>query len=162
MVHEKASNRERALLTRAGFQLHISPSKSPKEARRKMQVNMEKLLKKILVDMLDHRLKKYSAISGFQFKVFRVKKMKTRWGSCSSLGNLNFNIALSLMPIDVLDYIVVHELCHIKEPNHSSRFWAEVKKILPDYERRKSWLRENERDLLAFFFGEQGRALSRL
>ena len=68
---------------------------------------------------------------------------KTRWGSCSAQGNLNFHWKLILMPPEVLDYVVVHELCHRMEMNHSQAFWKEVEKILPDYQERQKWLKDN-------------------
>ena len=71
-----------------------------------------------------------------------IREQKTRWGSCSSEGNLNFHWKLVLMPPEVLDYVVVHELAHRKEMNHSRKFWAEVKNVLPDYEKRRKWLKE--------------------
>ena len=69
-----------------------------------------------------------------------LKNQKTRWGSCSSARNLNFNWRLVMAPIEVLDYVVVHELCHLKQMNHSKAFWNEVEKVLPDYGIRKKWL----------------------
>jgi hypothetical protein len=71
-----------------------------------------------------------------------IKKNKTRWGSCSSKGNLNFNCLLMLALAEILDYVVVHELCHRKEMNHSKAFWAEVEKVLPDYRESVKWLKE--------------------
>jgi len=73
----------------------------------------------------------------------RVRDQKRRWGSCSAHGVLNFNWRLILAPEAVLDYVVVHELCHLKEMNHSPRFWAWVERILPDYGTPRSWLRQN-------------------
>ncbi len=72
-----------------------------------------------------------------------IKDQKTRWGSCSSLHNINYNWKLILMPTEILDYVVVHELAHLKEMNHSPRFWSEVEKILPSYKESRAWLREN-------------------
>ncbi len=72
-----------------------------------------------------------------------VKDQKTRWGSCSAKGNLNFNWRLILAPGEVLDYVVVHELAHRREMNHSVRFWNLVESVLPDYQQRKRWLKEN-------------------
>lgn len=78
-----------------------------------------------------------------------IRNQKTRWGSCSSKGNLNFNCLLMLTPPEVLDYVVVHELCHRKEMNHSPRFWKEVEKVLPEYQAQRKWLRENGNQIIA-------------
>ena len=72
-----------------------------------------------------------------------IKAAKTRWGSCSAQGNLNFHWKLILMPPAILDYVVVHELAHRIEMNHSPRFWTQVERILPDYRERRRWLKEN-------------------
>lgn len=71
-----------------------------------------------------------------------IRNQKTRWGSCSSKGNLNFNCQLMLMPDEVIDYVVVHELCHRVHMNHSGEFWKLVKQVMPDYEERRRLLRE--------------------
>lgn len=72
-----------------------------------------------------------------------IRDQKTRWGSCSARGNLNFNWRLILAPEEVLDYVVIHELAHRREMNHSERFWREVEQYCPDYRDRKKWLREH-------------------
>ncbi len=76
-----------------------------------------------------------------------IRDQKTRWGSRSSTGTLSFNWRLMLAPKEVLDYVVVHELAHIKEMNHSKDFWREVEKILPDYEVYRKWLKEHGNEL---------------
>ena len=72
-----------------------------------------------------------------------VRDMTTRWGSCSVRGNLNFNWKLALMPEEILDYVVVHELAHRVEMNHSPRFWAVVETVLPDWRERRRWLKQH-------------------
>jgi predicted metal-dependent hydrolase len=78
-----------------------------------------------------------------------IRAQRTRWGSCSSLGNLNFNCLLMLAPEEVRDYVIIHELCHRKEMNHSPRFWTEVESILPGFRMQKKWLKENGSALLS-------------
>lgn len=80
---------------------------------------------------------------GVTYGRITIRSQHSRWGSCSGKGNLNFNCLLMLAPPEVLDYVVVHELCHRKELNHSARFWAAVEKILPDYRVRRQWLKDN-------------------
>ncbi|MBX6353099.1 MAG: M48 family metallopeptidase [Thermoflavifilum sp.] len=79
----------------------------------------------------------------------RIKDQRTRWGSCSNRGNLNFNWRLVMAPEFVLDYVVVHELCHLREWNHSPRFWSLVEQAFPAYRTARQWLREEGGPLLA-------------
>lgn len=79
-----------------------------------------------------------------------VRDQKTRWGSCSSRGNLNFNWKLMMMPEKIVDYIVIHELAHRKQMNHSAAFWKEVELVVPDYKERLAWLRQHEKELVIY------------
>lgn len=88
------------------------------------------------------RVAHYAALAGVTYGRITIRNQKTRWGSCSSKGNLNFNCLLMLAPPEVIDYVVVHELCHRKEMNHSGKFWAEVGKIIPDYKQYDQWLKK--------------------
>ncbi len=80
---------------------------------------------------------------GFKVKKMRISSARTRWGSCSAKGTLSFTWRLVMAPLGVIDYVVVHELCHLKELNHSKTFWAQVEAILPDYKTRRKWLKDN-------------------
>lgn len=93
--------------------------------------------------VIPERVQYFAPLVGVDYGRITIRSQKTRWGSCSSSGNLNFNCLLLLAPPEVLDYVVVHELCHRKEMNHSPRFWAEVGRVLPDYKKRNKWLKEN-------------------
>ena len=93
--------------------------------------------------LLGERTALYAERMQVSYKRITIRDQKTRWGSCSTAGNLNFNWRLVLAPREVLDYVVVHELCHRREMNHSQAFWKEVEKILPDYRERQKWLKDN-------------------
>ena len=99
--------------------------------------------------LVTERVQHYAPIIGVNYNQIVIRAQHTRWGSCSSKGNLNFNCLLALVPPEVLDYVVVHELCHRKELNHSERFWIEVAKILPDYRQQKKWLKDHGSSLIA-------------
>jgi predicted metal-dependent hydrolase len=88
-------------------------------------------------------VKLYNIENKFEINNIFIKSQKTRWGSCSNRGNLNFNWKLSMAPPEVIEYVVIHELCHRLEMNHSSKFWAYVKKMCPDYKNHKNWLKKN-------------------
>lgn len=93
------------------------------------------------------RVAHWNARFGFEHGRISIKDQKSRWGSCSQTGNLNFNWRLLLAPIEVLDYIVIHELAHLKEANHSPRFWALVETLCPDYKQQRGWLRQHGHEL---------------
>ena len=86
---------------------------------------------------------------GVSFGRVTVRAQRTRWGSCSNKGNLNFNALLLLAPAEVQEYVVVHELAHRREMNHSPRFWALVEGVVPDWRERRAWLKKNGAALLA-------------
>ena len=115
--------------------------------RQKIRSEVPKLTAKELKELKDkamnefpERVRYFAGILRVSYGRISIRNQKTKWGSCSSKGNLNFNCLLMLAPEFVRNYVVVHELCHRKEMNHSLRFWAEVEAVLPDYKEAKRWL----------------------
>ena len=101
------------------------------------------------VGQIPPRVREWAGRIGVTYGRITIRNQHTRWGSCSSAGNLNFNCLLTLVPEDVLDYVIVHELCHRKEMNHSPRFWAEVARVLPDYRVSRQWLKTRGQELIS-------------
>jgi predicted metal-dependent hydrolase len=87
---------------------------------------------------------------GVAFNRIEIRDQRTRWGSCSSRGTLSFNWRLVLAPLEVAEYVVVHELCHLREPNHSPRFWQFVAAARPDYPQERRWLAQHGWELQAY------------
>lgn len=109
--------------------LHQGGDKEYQESRVAAQKHIEK------------RLAHFQNIYGVSWKRVSIRNQKTRWGSCSRTGNLSFNYRLLLLPPHLCDYVVVHELCHLLEMNHSNRFWALMAKTFPDYRELRRELR---------------------
>jgi predicted metal-dependent hydrolase len=83
--------------------------------------------------LIHSRLEHWAPLCGVSYKKVAIRNQRRSWGSCSSLGNLNFSYKLLFLPACMRDYIIVHELCHLKELNHSQKFWSEVESVMPEY-----------------------------
>jgi predicted metal-dependent hydrolase len=94
-------------------------------------------------ELLAGRVQHYAPLMGVSVPRLRITSAERRWGSCSTTGTVSFAWRLVMAPMDVIDYVVVHELAHLREMNHSHRFWAVVASVMPDYDRRRRWLREH-------------------
>ena len=131
---------------------HLARMEEKNEARRLLPAltpdDIRNLGEKACAD-IPARIRHFAPVVGVTVGRVTIRNQRTRWGSCSAKGNLNFNCLLMLCPENVRDYVVVHELCHRLEMNHSPRFWADVEAVLPDYREPKRWLRENGGDLIA-------------
>lgn len=106
-------------------------------------------LAKQAAEVIPERVAYYAPLIGVEYGRITIRSQKTRWGSCSRKGNLNFNCLLMLAPPQVIDSVVVHELCHLKEMNHSKRFYKEVLRVFPEYKIWQKWLKENGPVLMA-------------
>lgn len=96
-------------------------------------------------EVIPEKVKQYAAFIGVDYKKITIRCQRTLWGSCSGSGNLSFNCVLMLLPDEVVDSIVVHELCHRKHMNHSAAFYNEVLSVYPEYRKWERWLKENGR-----------------
>ncbi|HEX3032765.1 MAG TPA: SprT family zinc-dependent metalloprotease [Bacillota bacterium] len=112
---------------------------------------IEKWYRQAAAGHIRARLDHYCSIMGVTYNTLRIKEQKTRWGSCSKLGNVNFNWRLMLAPEWVIDYVIVHELCHLRVLNHSHQFWRLVARYMPDYAQAREWLKTNGARLMTAF-----------
>lgn len=135
---------------------HIEKIKKTKErfeAEPTEKLTREKViaLAEEALKVIPARVEYFAKVIGVTYGKITIRNQKTRWGSCSSKGNLNFNCLLMLAPPEVLDYVVVHELCHRKQMNHSKAFWLEVEKVLPNYKEVRKWLKEEGSQMITLF-----------
>lgn len=120
-----------------------------KNGRFLLSKNQQAKAKKLFIEFYKKKLKeklppiieKYQNQMGVAPKSVKVMELQNRWGSCTSAGNINFHWKCAMAPFDVLNYIVAHELAHLKYPNHTKAFWNEIDKVLPYYEKQAQWLR---------------------
>ncbi len=107
------------------------------------------LLKILANEYIPQRVSYYAHLMGVKYEKISIRTQKSKWGSCTSKGNLSFNCLLMMMPVEVIDSIVVHELCHLKVMNHSKDFYKEVYTVYPEYNIWDKWLKENGKDIIA-------------
>ncbi len=106
-----------------------------------LMFNPKKFYKAQLEKYLENKLDSFADLIGVRYEVVKVKKLKSKWGSCSNKGRLVFNSCLAKCPENVIDYVIIHELCHRLEMNHSKRFWDLVTRFCPDWKNVKKWFK---------------------
>ena len=122
-------------------------SRSLTEAEIRRLETLEKRYRNAARQQFESRVAYFHRITGGNYTSITVRDQKTRWGSCSSRGTLSFNYRLIFAPPVILDYVVVHELCHLTHMNHSKSFWNMVASVMPEYKECRKWLREHGQDL---------------
>lgn len=125
---------------------HVKQAESNAEKYDEIEPLTAELLDELFEDAkrtIPRKVAHFAELMDVTYGRITIRNQKTRWGSCSSKGNLNFNCLLMLAPDEVIDYVVVHELAHRKEMNHSKAFWSEVEKVIPDYKDKRKWLKDN-------------------
>lgn len=130
------------------IETHLATQQQRKEALAKVppltQEEINALAQKAL-EIIPQKVDFFAKQIGVPYNRITIRCQRTRWGSCSSQGNLNFNCLLMLLPDEIIDSVVVHELCHRKHMNHSKQFYAEIEKVFPNYPACHKWLNENGR-----------------
>ena len=122
----------------------------PEKKAEKLSIKeaIDELYRKKAREKVKEIIDQYSEKIDTDYDKLFIRNQKTKWASCSSKNNLNFNWRLMMAPEKVLEYVVVHELLHLKEPNHSKSFWTQLGEIMPDYRERREWLKENSPELV--------------
>lgn len=138
LVIEQASSRSYVVVRDGKLVVLGRHGNDPEKVRRALVKWYKEQAKAVIVERVEYWADKI----GVRPNRIRIKSQKTKWGSCSILGNLNYNWKLIMMPMAVLDYVVVHELCHLMHMNHSVAFWALVKRYMPDYKLQRRWLKD--------------------
>lgn len=125
------------------FEVFVNESLGEKERKTLIEGAFKKWLIRTARECIEDRLNYYCKIIGVNYNSMKIKEQRTRWGSCSRKGNLNFNWKLIMSPPWVIDYVVVHELCHLQYMNHSKEYWAMVERYMPSYRKAQEWLKKN-------------------
>ena len=131
---------------------HLAGAHVQEEAKKDIPLLTEVELRTLVQEakrLIPDRVAYFARILGVSYGRITIRCQRTRWGSCSTRGNLNFNCLLMLAPRDVLDSVIVHELCHRKHMDHSAAFYQEVLRVLPDYKAQDKWLKSNGPLLMA-------------
>jgi predicted metal-dependent hydrolase len=120
----------------------LSAYPAPVRKNKKAENLKYKEYKNVAQKMAEEKVAKFNQVYNFKYNNISIRNQKTRWGSCSRKGNLNFNYKIALIPEHLADYIIVHEICHLGQMNHSRNFWALVAKTIPDHKKLRAQLRK--------------------
>lgn len=142
-IVEKDSGRSDVIIHEGTVTVYISPGLSDESRKETIKEALIKWYEQHFSEIVKERLKNYSLqLEAAPCKVV-IKNQKTMWGSCSQKGNINLNWRLVMAPVEIIDYVIVHELCHLKVMNHSKDFWNLVASVLPNCEKSRKWLKAN-------------------
>jgi predicted metal-dependent hydrolase len=134
-----------------GYTAHIPQTMNADVHSREIRDALIRWMKKQTKQLVEQIVEIHAAKKQLIPRTITIKTQKSRWGSCGIHNDININWLLLMAPKEVLEYVVVHELCHIKVKNHSSQFWALVAEHLPDYKTRRNWLKKQGRSLMLAF-----------
>ena len=113
-------------------------------AEEDIKIKLENWYKETLNSYVKKKLEVFKKLMDVDYEGFSIKLYKNRLGACTHSGKLSFNWKIAMMPIDIINYIIIHELSHLKHFNHSKEFWKYVEKFCPNYKEKENWLKENK------------------
>lgn len=134
-----------------GYTVHVPESLKPENHHFEINAALVRWMKKQSKQLVEQMVAIHAAKKQLNPRTIMIKTQKSRWGSCGIHNDININWLLIMAPREVMEYVVVHELCHIQVKNHSSQFWALVGEHLPDYQKRRQWLKKQGRSLMLAF-----------
>jgi predicted metal-dependent hydrolase len=138
---------ENAKLKNGYLTVHVEKGVSGCDCERSVKTSLEQWYRGHALSKLKEKTKRYASIIGVTPKSVGLKDYKARWGSCSSSGDVTYNWRIIIAPHHIVDYIVVHELCHLLEHNHSPKYWKHVEHVIPNYKDCRQWLKVNGEEL---------------
>ena len=142
-LHLHAARRVQTEISEESMDLYLPEPENDEAVR----AAIRQVLSRRALERIRQRLSHYAPLIGVEFGRVAIRDQKSRWGSCSAKHNLNFNWKLIMAPPQALEYVVIHELCHLIEFNHSARFWRLVESRMPEYEAWKKWLKAHGSEL---------------
>ena len=146
-IFPKRFLKNKVLIEKDRLIIFLAENESNSKAKLLLETFLIEFARKYISARVNYFVEKYD----FSFNKIAIKEQKSRWGSCSSLKNLNFNWRLIFAPVDVIDYVIVHELSHTRQMNHSADFWNEVKNCMPEFKVQRDWLKSNGKQLFKVF-----------
>lgn len=148
LLERSASHSKICVRLDNGFLTVAVPDPLPRVESEPIREAVKSFYRREAQQYLPKRLGELAAMHGFEYEQVRIKNQKTRWGSCSIKRNINLNLRLMMAPEPAIDYVIIHELCHLREMNHTPAFWALVEARCPDYRHWKGWLRQHGPSLI--------------
>lgn len=146
-IHTSPNKRSKLTYAFKTLHMYVNETLSQKEREEEIKRLLINWYKEKALNIIHTRIEKYLDLIDFKPQEIKVRDQKIRWGSCTKDGKLIFNWRIVMAPISTIDYIIVHELCHMNEPTHSAKFWERVGSLFPYYKKWKEWLRINGKSL---------------
>lgn len=148
IIQSESHKRNKVILSDRQITFFLSNLVSDPKSQKYITDKIQKLYQKELAKIINKRLQYYSENTGLKYSTFQIKNLRSKWGSCDRHKNLSFSLYLMGQDIDLIDYVVLHELVHTKYMNHQQKFWAYIEERMPDYRQRRTQLKDKKMILI--------------